>query len=713
MSSPYEVRQLLTMMNREEIQRRIQALEAEKKKLNAELTSTKVVYPVKGTRTANEEKQYHTTTPSQPRLKRKLVHTDYVHSTKIHLSTNRNADQRYISNGNNDEIVPRNERKRRADEDNNHPTKRICVSPNNSARQKSPASSKRRSLSRENRGKMHSPSNSPSPERKAYKTDFQTSRGRKLSRSPIKQKKRSGSKKYRSPSSSASPPRHYAGKSRGSVVQQKKQNRSPSSGHLSNNKHTRFSSLAIEQSPKIKPTDAIPQKKMKETSSPPNPAKLKSIIKPKNKGSEERRINKIQFKGKDDVDQKQPGDEPPNISNSQEGPGTLRSPTHKQSDNSARTRPYARKQDSSKPELKNNTSATIVPKNFEPQKQQLKPELKSNEFEPDTIVPKSLEPEKQQTKPETNEINNESASLPEDVEQQNKETEMAIMGIISSDSDSEQDIHFINHSLSESETLPGLNQQSSQEINDLLADLILYQESIENPSQDVTNNPTESAQNQLTVPEKLTESVSLQEEQLTAPEKFAGSVSLQEEQLTAPEEQPEFLLQFSQENLLGAIQPDPSVLAPISQLNPDLQRDVNIPQEIALPAQFTSNSLHKQEMSIKAVRDTTPVPVQFTSPSEKEPSSSSAPTSVYMKQASPKSIERKRPYRRNECTTRWTIPQFVSQEFLPFKAEFTAFKNACKSRNDRIIELINQKSENANRQFATIISEMNMLNLNR
>ena len=62
MSSPYEVRQLLTMMNREEIQRRIQALEAEKKLLDAELTSTRVIYPVKGSRTANEEKQYHATT---------------------------------------------------------------------------------------------------------------------------------------------------------------------------------------------------------------------------------------------------------------------------------------------------------------------------------------------------------------------------------------------------------------------------------------------------------------------------------------------------------------------------------------------------------------------------------------------------------------------------------------------------------------------------
>ena len=175
--------------------------------------------------------------------------------------------------------------------------------------------------------------------------------------------------------------------------------------------------------------------------------------------------------------------------------------------------------------------------------------------------------------------------------------------------------------------------------------------------------------------------------------------------------------QSSQENFSGTVPSDPSVLVPISQLNSDLQPHVIIPQEIASPAQFPSNSLNEQEAPTKPARDTAPVPVQLTSPNGEEPSSSSVPTPVSMKQASPKTVAGKRPYRRNdksnECTTRWTIPQFVTQEFIPFKNEFIAFKNACKSRNDRIIELMNEKSANVNRQFATIISQINNLNLNQ
>ena len=78
MSSSREVKLLLAMMNREEIERKIKALEAEHKSLNAELYSTRVVYPVKGSRTADEGKRHHHensskgANASQPWLKRPL-----------------------------------------------------------------------------------------------------------------------------------------------------------------------------------------------------------------------------------------------------------------------------------------------------------------------------------------------------------------------------------------------------------------------------------------------------------------------------------------------------------------------------------------------------------------------------------------------------------------------------------------------------------------
>ena len=309
MSSSREVELLLAMMNREEIKRKIKAIEAEHKSLNAELYSTKVVYPVKGSRT-DEGKRYHHENSSkganatQPWLKRSLSRESREIETNS-TSPGANATQPWL----------------------------------------------KRSLSRESR---EIETNSTSPKRKPYKIPkigFQSQRGRQMFRSPTKEKKRSGSRKYRSPSSSASPPRYYTGKSCEGDAQQRKRNRSPSP----NRKHTRFSSLVIEQSPihreKLKSDHAIPQKKMKETSSPANPAKLKSIIKPKNKELDERKTNKIQS-GEADLDQF--GDGLANISLTQEQPGNSRSSAQEQSGNCARTTPYARKQDNLKPELRNN-----------------------------------------------------------------------------------------------------------------------------------------------------------------------------------------------------------------------------------------------------------------------------------------------------------------------------------------------------------------------
>ena len=663
MSSSREVKLLLAMMNREEIERKIKALEAEHKSLNAELYSTRVVYPVKGSRTANEGKRHHHensskgANASQPRLKRRHNHTGDIHPTKIRLSTNKNADSK-------------------------HPMKQICVFPNNSARQESPISpysnqteSKKRSLSRESKGKTRSPTNSTSPERKPYKIpkiDFQSQRGRQMFRSPTKEKKRSGSRKYRSPSSSASPPRYYTGKSCEGDVQQRKRNRSPSSSRPSSGKHTRFSSLVIEQSPihreKLKPDHAIPQKKMKETSSPANPAKLKSIIKPKNKELDERKTNKIQS-GEADLDQF--GDGLANISLTQEQPGNSRSSAQEQSGNCARTTPYARKQDNLKPELKNNNESVT---------ELSKPGLK-NDNEPVTDLL-----QKQQPKPETSKIENDSsAPVTEDQEQQNQETKIAILGIVSDDSDPEQDIDFTNHSLFGSVTFPELDQQSSQEFNDLFANLNAYQETISIPPQVAANDSAVPAQ-----------------------------IDAQQEEFAEihQEAQPGFLLQPSQENLSGAVPTEPSASESISQLNSDPQARVITPQDVALPVQFSTNSSNEQEAATKTAHGTDPIPVQLTSPSGKEPSPSSVPTSV-----SSKTVAGKRPYRKsdksNECTTRWTIPQFVTQEFIPFRNEFETFKNICKSRHNRIIELINEKSANANRQFGTLISQMNSLNLNQ
>ena len=93
---------------------------------------------------------------------------------------------------------------------------------------------------------------------------------------------------------------------------------------------------------------------MKETSSPANPAKLKSIIKPKNKELDEQRTNKIQFKNEGEADLGQFGDGLANISLTQEQLGNSRSSAQEQSGNCARTTPYARKQDNLKPELRNN-----------------------------------------------------------------------------------------------------------------------------------------------------------------------------------------------------------------------------------------------------------------------------------------------------------------------------------------------------------------------
>ena len=151
MSSSREVKLLLAVMNREEIERKIKALEAEHKSLNAELYSTRVVYPVKGSRTADQGKRHHHENSSKGanasllRLKRRHNHTEDIHPTKIRLSTNRNAVSK-------------------------HPMKQIRVFPNNSAQQESPISSysnqtesKRRSLSRESKGKTRSPTNSASP----------------------------------------------------------------------------------------------------------------------------------------------------------------------------------------------------------------------------------------------------------------------------------------------------------------------------------------------------------------------------------------------------------------------------------------------------------------------------------------------------------------------------------------------------------------------
>ena len=127
--------------------------------------------------------------------------------------------------------------------------------------------------------------------------------------------------------------------------------------------------------------------------------------------------------------------------------------------------------------------------------------------------------------------------------------------------------------------------------------------------------------------------------------------------------------------------------------NSNLQARVITLREVASPTQFSSNSLYEQEATTKTAHGTDHGPVQLTSPSGKEPSPSSVPTPV-----SPKTVAGKRPYRRRtECTTRWTIPQFVTQELIPFKNEFMAFKKACKSRNDGTNELINEKSTHANR----------------
>ena len=190
--------------------------------------------------------------------------------------------------------------------------------------------------------------------------------------------------------------------------------------------------------------------------------------------------------------------------------------------------------------------------------------------------------------------------------------------------------------------------------------------------------------------------------QIAVQEEFAESISSQEVQ-------PEFLLQSSQENFSGTVPTGPSVSVPISQLNSDPQVHVIIPREVT---QFSTNSSNEQEVAIKTVHGTDPDPVQLTSPSRKEPSPSSVPTLV-----SPKTVTGKRPYRKSdkssECTTRWTIPQFVTQEFIPFRNEFETFKNICRSRHDRIVELINEKAANSNRQFGTLISQMNSLNLNQ
>ena len=301
MSSSREVKLLLAMMNREEIERKIKALEAEHKSLNAELYSTRVVYPVKGSKTTDEGKRHHHEKSSKGA---NATQSWYHHENS---SKGANATQPWL----------------------------------------------KRSLSRESR---EIETNSTSPKRKPYKIPkigFQSQRGRQMFRSPTKEKKRSGSRKYRSPSSSASPPRYDTGKSCEGDTQQRKRNRSPSPNRPI--KHTRFSSLVIEQSPihreKVKPDHAIPQKKMKEIPSPANPAKLKSIIKPKNKELDERKTNKIQS-GEAVLDQS--GDGLANISLTQEQSGNSRSTAQGQSGNCARTTPYAQKQDNLKPELRNN-----------------------------------------------------------------------------------------------------------------------------------------------------------------------------------------------------------------------------------------------------------------------------------------------------------------------------------------------------------------------
>ena len=107
------------------------------------------------------------------------------------------------------------------------------------------------------------------------------------------------------------------------------------------------------------------------------------------------------------------------------------------------------------------------------------------------------------------------------------------------------------------------------------------------------------------------------------------------------------MLQSLQENISGAVPTDPSVSTPISQLNSDPQAHVIIPREVALPAQFSTNSSNEQEAATKTAHGTDPIPVQLTSPSRKEPSPSSVPTPV-----SPKTVAGKHLYRRRtECTT--------------------------------------------------------------
>ena len=82
----------------------------------------------------------------------------------------------------------------------------------------------------------------------------------------------------------------------------------------------------------------------------------------------------------------------------------------------------------------------------------------------------------------------------------------------------------------------------------------------------------------------------------------------------------------------------------------ELARNSNsviIPQEVALPAQFSANSSNEQEAATKTAHGADPIPVQLTSPSGKEPSPSSVPTPV-----SPKTVAGKRPYRKR--TESWS-----------------------------------------------------------
>ena len=85
--------------------------------------------------------------------------------------------------------------------------------------------------------------------------------------------------------------------------------------------------------------------------------------------------------------------------------------------------------------------------------------------------------------------------------------------------------------------------------------------------------------------------------QIAVQEEFAESISSQEVQ-------PGFLLQPSQENLLGAVPTEPSALESISQLNSDPQ------------AHLIIRMSKKQQQKPRTVQIP---PVQLTSPSRKEP----------------------------------------------------------------------------------------------